>query len=280
MVCQKRFAFGVPKLRALLNGTRIPIDEAFMVGNSKLMFPNDASLGSDAEEIVNCRCTLKFDDGKPLTNSDERGIMRVGSGRVSTISAEREQEYGVPYGADAVNADMEYINSEEFAKKFKNITENKAVNETLLQCARKAISHRNGTLYEDMYLINGDTGEIMASQLNTPSEQSINHNEEMKKALIKAKANNIPVIALHTHPEGFPPSVDDFNSAFKFDYSLGVVAGHNGQVYLYRHGDEYIDDSNVVQLDIAMAYKRGVDIDRAHKEVYDEYGLEYDIAKE
>lgn len=199
---------------------------------------------------------------------------------MSTISAECEQEYGVPYGADAVNADMDYINSDKFAKKFEHITENKAVNETLLQCARSAIVHRNGTLYEDMYLINGNTGEIMASQLNTPFEQSILHNEEMKKALIKAKADNIPVIALHTHPEGFPPSVDDFNSAFMFEYFLGIIAGHNGQVYLYQPGDEYIDDPDVVQLDIALDYRRGVDVDRAHKAIYNVYGLKYDIAKE
>lgn len=54
-----------------------------MVGNSKLMFPNDASLGSDAEEIVNCRCTLKFDDGKSLTKAGERGIMKIGRNELS-----------------------------------------------------------------------------------------------------------------------------------------------------------------------------------------------------
>lgn len=40
---------------------------------------------------------------------------------MSTISAEREQEYGVPYGEYAVNADMDYINSNGFAKKFDRI---------------------------------------------------------------------------------------------------------------------------------------------------------------
>lgn len=95
---------------------------------------------------------------------------------MSTISAEREQEYGVPYGKYAVNADMEYINSDKFANKFNCITENKAVNETLLQCARNAIAHRNGTLYEDMYLINGYTGEIMAEQLNSDCEHGIFYN--------------------------------------------------------------------------------------------------------
>ncbi len=72
--------FGDGKVRPshkAVGGTRIPIDEPFTVGNSKLMFPNDTSLGADAEEIVNCRCTLKFDRGTPLTNANNRGIMRV-----------------------------------------------------------------------------------------------------------------------------------------------------------------------------------------------------------
>lgn len=102
---------------------------------------------------------------------------------MSTISAEREQEYGVPYGKYAVNADMNYINSKEFAKKFDRITENKAVNETLLKCACNAIAHRNGTLYEDMYLINGNTGEIMAEQLNSECENGITYNDSIEKHL-------------------------------------------------------------------------------------------------
>jgi len=80
--------FGDGKVRPshkAVGGTRIPIDEPFTVGSSKLMFPNDTSLGADAEEIVNCRCTLKFDRGTPLTNANNRGIMRVGSGRMGTV---------------------------------------------------------------------------------------------------------------------------------------------------------------------------------------------------
>ena len=84
--------FGDGKVRPshkAVGGTRIPIDEPFTVGNSKLMFPNDTSLGADAEEIINCRCTLKFDRGTPLTNANNRGIMRVGSGRM-----ERKKDRG------------------------------------------------------------------------------------------------------------------------------------------------------------------------------------------
>lgn len=196
---------------------------------------------------------------------------------MSSITAEKEQEYGVPYGADAINADMDYINSERFADKFKNITENVAVNRTLLECARAAIAHRNGTLYEDMYLINGLTGEIMAKQVNSLCEQGIVYNDSIKAAISKAKTEKIPLIALHSHPEGFPPSIEDFNKAYENNYLLGVVVGHNGQVYSYHNSKIYIDDAEVIQLDIFIAYNGGVDVDRAYRRAFARYGLDYNI---
>lgn len=90
--------FGDGKVRPshrAVGGTRIPIDEPFTVGSSKLMFPNDTSLGADAEEIVNCRCTLKFDRGTPLTNANNRGIMRVGSERTGTVRGMTDEKDAV-----------------------------------------------------------------------------------------------------------------------------------------------------------------------------------------
>lgn len=199
---------------------------------------------------------------------------------MSNITAEKETEYGVPYGKYAVNADMDYIGSERFAKKFKNITENETVNRVLLECARIAISHRNGTLYEDMYLINGNTGEIMAEQLDSECEQGIFYNENIKAAIVKAKAENIPLVAFHSHPEGYPPSIEDFNKAYENNYSFAVVAGHNGQVYTYSNSIGYTNNPDVVQDDIDFAYRQGYDIDRAYEEAYKAIGYEYSIVKE
>ena len=43
-----------------VGGTILPIDEPFSVGDSLLQFPEDTSLGSSADEIVNCRCSIQY----------------------------------------------------------------------------------------------------------------------------------------------------------------------------------------------------------------------------
>ncbi len=78
-------------------------DVSFDFVDDRRMLPNDSSLGAPAGEVVNCRGVLEFDDantkfaqfaqnadtmssnrrqtgGKVLTNSEGRGIMKVGSG--------------------------------------------------------------------------------------------------------------------------------------------------------------------------------------------------------
>lgn len=191
--------------------------------------------------------------------------------------AEKEQEYGVKYGEDAVNADMDHIRSEDFSEKFRNITPNERVNQTLLKCSRRAIEHRSGTLYEDMYLINANTGEIEGFQLNALNPQGIDYNDSLNNAIARAKANNIPLIALHTHPEGYPPSIDDFNSLYKNNYALGVVVGHNGQVYTFGKPNKYIENAEDLQFNIVLTYQSGADVDRAYRETYNMYNIHYNI---
>lgn len=42
------------------SGQTVPINEPFIIGGSRLMFPCDTSLGADASEVVNCRCTVQY----------------------------------------------------------------------------------------------------------------------------------------------------------------------------------------------------------------------------
>ncbi len=198
----------------------------------------------------------------------------------SDCVAEKEREYGERYGTDAVNADLEYINSEKFAKKFDYITDNPAVDKSLLKCSRAAIIHRNNTLFEDMYIVDGISGEVLAKQLETSVELGITYNNEITEVIKQAKADGISIIALHSHPEGFPPSLDDLNSAYRHNYALGVVAGHNGQVYTYSNNVGEVKNPDVIQAYIDFAYKQGYDVDRAYKEAYQAIGFDYTIIRE
>lgn len=41
-----------------VNGRIVPIDEPFIVGGYRMMFPRDITYGAPPEEIINCRCSI------------------------------------------------------------------------------------------------------------------------------------------------------------------------------------------------------------------------------
>lgn len=43
---------------AIANGQIVPIDEPFIVGGYKMMFPRDVTYGAPPKEIINCRCSI------------------------------------------------------------------------------------------------------------------------------------------------------------------------------------------------------------------------------
>lgn len=43
-----------------VNGAKVGIFDAFIVGNSQMMYPKDTSLDAEMEEIAGCRCTLHY----------------------------------------------------------------------------------------------------------------------------------------------------------------------------------------------------------------------------
>ena len=43
-----------------VNNKELPIDNAFLVGDSMLMFPGDMSLNASADELIGCRCTIEY----------------------------------------------------------------------------------------------------------------------------------------------------------------------------------------------------------------------------
>ena len=122
-----------------------------------------------------------------------------------------------------------YINSGEYRRKFDKITHNDDINRILYSKAKEMLFHRSGTLYEDMYWIDGDTGEIVAKALDEEEEEKIEYTPSISKA-INGRDN---LITMHTHPNSMPPSMADFNSCFKHSYGQSLVLCHDGIVYSY-----------------------------------------------
>lgn len=122
-----------------------------------------------------------------------------------------------------------YINSGEYRRKFDKITHNDDINRILYLKAKEMLFHRSGTLLEDMYWIDGGTGEIVAKALDETEEGKIEYTPSISKA-INGRDN---LITMHTHPNSMPPSIVDFNSCFLHNYALCFVICHDGKIYNY-----------------------------------------------
>ena len=205
-------------------------------------------------------------DNKDLTEIDESDIIQ-----------EKELEYGVQYGEKAIFADMDYINSDEYKNKFSTITNIPAVNEALYTCAVDAIGKRNGTPYENIYFINAKTGEVLAMQLESEVKHGVTYNDEIKDLLEHAKEENTPLISIHNHPEGLPPSINDFNKSYENNTLFGVAVGHNGQVYKYDNPHKTISDADTIHEAMDFDVRGGIDPDRAYRNRYNALGLKYTI---
>lgn len=148
-----------------------------------------------------------------------------------------------------------------YQEKFSGITNNAAVNQTLYTCATRALEHRSGTNGEDLFLINGITGELLHANTLSTSRQSVQYDAATLSAIEKAHEKNIPIVALHNHPNGMPPSLDDGASAKAHGYATGVVVGHNLEVFSYSAADKVYDSGSCKQVHEALSRRIGFEFD-------------------
>lgn len=127
-----------------------------------------------------------------------------------------------------------YINSGEYRHKFDHITDNDDVNRVIYSKAKEMLIHRSGTELEDMYWIDRTSGKIVVSATDEKIEKSVKYTEKIKKA-IEGRSG---LITIHTHPGSMPPSIADFNSAFRHGYDISLVACHDGKVFRYKSNEE------------------------------------------
>lgn len=127
-----------------------------------------------------------------------------------------------------------YIESGEYRRKFNLITDDEKLSRLLYNKAKEMLYHRSGTEYEDMYWIDLDKCEIVASALNEKSKEKVVYTP----SILKAIANRADIIAMHNHPHSMPPSIEDINSFYIHGYVNGIVICHNGTIFVYSTRNE------------------------------------------
>ncbi len=133
----------------------------------------------------------------------------------------------------SVSINHSYINSGDYKRKFDHLTDNPKLNKLLYQLAKKMLAHRSGSNYEDMYWIDPDTLQILASETNSITKEKIVYSKRTKHAILTAQKNNTPILTIHSHPNSFPPSIEDLNSNHKNNYTLGIICCHDGKLFTY-----------------------------------------------
>ena len=137
------------------------------------------------------------------------------------------------YGRDkSTIVNKAYIESGAYRRKFDSVVDDQKIARVLYEKAKEMLYHRSGTRVEDMYWIDGDTGDVIAKIIDQPSDitQHVIYTDAVRKAI--ERYDNI--ITLHNHPASMPPSPDDFNSYFQKKYNISLVLCHDGTIFQYE----------------------------------------------
>lgn len=162
----------------------------------------------------------------------------------------------------ATQINKSYIESGEYRRKFDLISDNVELARILFALAKEMLFHRAGTNFEDMYWIDLDSYEVFAKETECCEEKKIAYSESTQKALRKRRN----VLAIHSHPDGFPPSIFDINSCILNDYTVGIVVGHNGTVFMYStEGLSEPFNVDYYQMVVAGYIKQGYNEDEAQR---------------
>ena len=157
------------------------------------------------------------------------------------VEKPRERELsGGEYGAN-----LDYIRSDEFLDKLKSHPKTSHLSESIARVSRQMLQHRNGTPYEDYYLLNAETGRVVALSNKARKRKGVVYNEQVRNAFKDNPEQSL--VSIHNHPSGYPPSLSDLaslqqrskNNTVKY----GLTIGHDGSVYWYSRPNKRIPRS-------------------------------------
>lgn len=193
---------------------------------------------------------------------------------------EVEKADGYRNGTNIV--DFSYIDSEEYRQKFESFSKDAKLNECLYRTAKEILYHRDGSDFEDMYLVHARKREVVGIQKDSGVPLEVEYNESLISAI--ASNQQYSLIAVHNHPTNILPDGSDYVSCGYRRYAQGVIICHNGKVYTYNVGDKIFTAGLLdKRIDKYTKMPYNMSCIEAHEKVLDEmrneYGLEWSELK-
>ncbi len=184
----------------------------------------------------------------------------------------RVEDEGQRYGRNKDTAiNHTYINSGSYRRKFDFISNSPDLNRLIFQLSKKMLEHRSGTKFEDMYWIDAAHRRVIAKENESCSEEQIVYSNSIRSKI--SKYENL--ITLHSHPNSYPPSINDLNSNFINHYGLGIVACHDGKIFKYASNQEIRED--YYKMVVEKYLKKGYNEYEAQIEALKELVTKFDI---
>ncbi|MCR5006519.1 MAG: hypothetical protein K6A77_11520 [Clostridiales bacterium] len=180
---------------------------------------------------------------------------------------------------DNPNVNLEYIRSQEYRMKYHGISGDDEVDDRILEEAKKILEERSGTKMETIVLVDAKSGKRLYRFEETRAENLVGQYPDEMKAIIKEyHKEGKSLIALHNHPDGYPPTADDAVSALRNHYEKSVVCGHNGVVYVVKQAPALysLEECNVIHKEIVDQCINTVDVDKIWQKIFNQYGLSYE----
>lgn len=146
------------------------------------------------------------------------------------------------YNMEQTKVAPSLFENEKWKSNFESIIDNSAAVRSIRRVSEQMLKHRDGTLYEDMYLIDAATGKIVGFNTTCRLRQGVICNESLKQAL---EMTNVELIGVHNHPRSSVPSLSDLNALVGRDSQvMGVVVCHDGTIFTYTTPSEVISQQN------------------------------------
>ncbi len=241
------------------------LDEDFDVGGDKMKAPG---VGGSARNVCNCRCRLLQRgrwalDEKELETLKERAEF-LGLDKSKNFEEFKEKYLGAcekeeskpKYLYKDTVVKKSLLKSSAYRKKFNQISDSTKINRIAWNISKDILKHRSGTRFEDLGFINIVNGQYAVNK-DYEVENKAKMNKPMKQLLEESESGTI--IAIHNHPGSSVPSIPDIRACIQRGYKKGIIACHDGKVYVYSVDSERYNEP------IAMST-----LDRLEKKGYTE----------